>query len=245
MYICSCSGGKDSIATVILAHEHNEPLDLIVFSEVMFDDNISGELPEHIDFIKNKAFPLFESWGYKTKIVRGSKTYISCFEHVVVKGKRIGMTAGFPMAGKCSINSRCKVIPMQNYFKQFSDCIQYVGVATDEPKRLARLSSDKISLLDKYGYTEQMARELCLKYDLLSPIYQYTKRGGCWFCPNARGAELRYLRENHRELWDMLLELETRPNLIGNMWNILTKTRINDIEQGFLFEDLQITFDWW
>lgn len=60
-YIASCSGGKDSIATIILAHEHKEPLDLIIFSEVMFDDKISGELPEHIDFIKNKAFPLFES----------------------------------------------------------------------------------------------------------------------------------------------------------------------------------------
>lgn len=48
-YIASWSGGKDSTASIILAHEHNEPLDLIIFSEVMFDENISGELPEHID----------------------------------------------------------------------------------------------------------------------------------------------------------------------------------------------------
>lgn len=47
-YIASWSGGKDSTASIILAHEHNEPLDLIIFSEVMFDENISGELPEHI-----------------------------------------------------------------------------------------------------------------------------------------------------------------------------------------------------
>ena len=64
-YIASWSGGKDSTASIILAHEHNEPLDLIIFSEVMFDKNISGELPEHIDFIKNKCIPLFESWGYE------------------------------------------------------------------------------------------------------------------------------------------------------------------------------------
>ena len=64
-YIASWSGGKDSTASIIPAHEHNEPLDLIIFSEVMFDDNISGELPEHIDFIKNKAIPVFESWGYE------------------------------------------------------------------------------------------------------------------------------------------------------------------------------------
>ena len=41
----SFSGGKDSTASIILAHEHKEPLDLIIFSEVMFDENISGELP--------------------------------------------------------------------------------------------------------------------------------------------------------------------------------------------------------
>lgn len=62
-YIASFSGGKDSTATIILAHENKEPLDLILFCEVMFDDEISGELPEHIDFNKNKAFPLFNSWG--------------------------------------------------------------------------------------------------------------------------------------------------------------------------------------
>ena len=49
-YIASWSGGKDSTASIILAHDHNEPLDLIIFSEVMFDENTSGELPEHIDF---------------------------------------------------------------------------------------------------------------------------------------------------------------------------------------------------
>lgn len=36
-YIASCSFGKDSIATILLALEHDEPLDRVVFSEVMFD----------------------------------------------------------------------------------------------------------------------------------------------------------------------------------------------------------------
>ena len=56
-YIASCSFGKDSLATILLAHENNEPLDLIVWSEVMFDNNISGELQEHLDFIYKKAIP--------------------------------------------------------------------------------------------------------------------------------------------------------------------------------------------
>lgn len=46
-HVAACSFGKDSIATVILAREHNEPLDEVIYCEVMFDDEISGEVPEH------------------------------------------------------------------------------------------------------------------------------------------------------------------------------------------------------
>lgn len=67
--------------------------------------------------------------------------------------------------------------PIHDYYKQFKgyEVVQYVGIAIDEPKRLARLSKkgniDKVSLLQKYGYTEDMARKKCLEYGLLSPIY--------------------------------------------------------------------------
>lgn len=93
-YIASWSGGKDSTASIILAHENNEPLDLIIFSEVMFDKNISGELPEHIDFIKNKCISLFESWEYEVKILRSDKTYMDCFHHRTIRGKNLGIKKG-------------------------------------------------------------------------------------------------------------------------------------------------------
>lgn len=192
-YIASCSGGKDSIATIILAKENNEPLDIIIFSEVMFDENVSGEYPEHIDFIKNKAFPLFESWGYETKILHSKLNYMDIFMREPTRGKRMGtgMITGFPMAGKCQINRSVKVEPIKNFLKSCNfDFIQYIGIAADEVKRLARLEgTNKISLLKKYSYTEKMAFELCAKYDLLSPVYEFIKRGGCWFCPNARAGD--------------------------------------------------------
>ena len=180
-YICSWSGGKDSTATIILAHEHGEPIDEIIFSEVMFDDRISGELPEHIDFIKNKAIPVFESWGYKVTILHADKNYMDCFNHIVQKSKveeRNGKRAGFPMAGKCVINRECKVGIIKKYLKQIDDKIEYIGIAIDEPKRLARLDDAHISLLAKYNMTEQDAYKLCEKYDLLSPIYSFAPRGG-------------------------------------------------------------------
>ena len=230
-YIASWSGGKDSTASIILAHEHNVPLDLIIFSEVMFDKNISGELPEHIDFIKNKAIPIFESWGYETKILRSDKTYLDCFHHIATKGKGIGRKLGFLMAGKCLINRNCKMPQLIKFTNGIGDPFtQYIGIAVDQPVRMNRIvnAGNKVSLLDKYRYTEQMAFDLCREYDLLSPIYEFAPRGGCWFCPNARRAELKHLRTHHRDLWDKLLELENEPDLCGNMWNTLTRTKIHD-----------------
>ena len=50
-HVAACSFGKDSIATVILAREHNEPLDEVIYCEVMFDEEISGEVQEHTEFV--------------------------------------------------------------------------------------------------------------------------------------------------------------------------------------------------
>lgn len=242
-YIASWSGGKDSTASIILAHEHNEPLDLIIFSEVMFDENISGELPEHIDFIKNKAIPKFKEWGYEVKILHSDKTYMNCFHHRIVRGKNVGIKKGFVMVGRCDVQRDCKLRPIKHFWNGQKDFIQYIGIAIDEPARMERIanSRNQVSLLEKYGYTEQLAFDLCKKYDLLSPIYEFTTRGGCWFCPNAKYAELKHLRTNHRDLWDKLLELENEPNLVGNKWNIFTNTSIQDWEERFFWEEKQMT----
>lgn len=210
----------------------------------MFDENTSGELPEHIDFIKNTLKPKCEEWGYKFKIVRSNKTYMDCFNHIVLKSKetsRIGKRVGFPMQGKCVINRDCKVRPILRYTKSLRENIQYVGIAVDESKRLERLTDDKISILAKEGYTEAMAYDLCKQYGLLSPIYEFTKRGRCWFCPNAKFNELYHLYHHHRDLFEKLKALEKETDIIGYCWNILTKTSIYDVEQDILAHDAQLS----
>ena len=182
MYIASCSFGKDSIATILLALENNEPLDRVVFAEVMFDHErgISGEIPEHIEWIYNTAIPKLEQMGVKVDVVKSEKDYVHFFRSAVGGGRHKGKIYGFPIGGMCVINRECKVKPIHDYYRQFKDfdIAQYVGIAIDEPKRLARLSEkgkiSKVSLLQKYGYTEDMAKKKCLEYGLLSPIY----RGG-------------------------------------------------------------------
>lgn len=246
-YIASCSFGKDSIATILLAREHNEPLDEIVYCEVMFDENISGELPEHRDFIYNVAIPKFEEWGYKVTVLRSDRTYMDCFYAKNKKPRihhdRKGKIYGFPVTGKCSIQRDCKLKPINKYWKTHKDDVQYIGIAIDEPKRLERIANTKhkISLLEKYNYTEEMAKQKCIQYGLLSPIYDFTNRGGCWFCPNAKCKELRNLFDNHRILWDILLDLEDEPDKIAEIFNVITKTSIHDKDEQFRLEDAQMT----
>ena len=79
-YIASCSGGKDSVATLLRAAQHNEPLDEAVFSEVMFDKDTSGEVPEHRDFIYDRLKPFCEKeLGIKFTILHADKTYDEVF----------------------------------------------------------------------------------------------------------------------------------------------------------------------
>ena len=212
-HILSCSFGKDSIATALLALQHGEPLDELVYCEVMFSEEISGELPEHNRFIHETAIPYFEQRGIPTRVLRSEKTYLSCFYHVVTRGKTKGMLSRFPLSGRCTIQRDCKLPPIKAYQKALPpDTVQYIGIAADEPKRLARLKPGQISLLDKYHVAEPEARSMCAAEELLSPLYDFTKRGGCWFCPNASISELRHLYRYHPELWQFLLELQDVPN---------------------------------
>jgi 3'-phosphoadenosine 5'-phosphosulfate sulfotransferase (PAPS reductase)/FAD synthetase len=220
MYIASCSFGKDSIATILLALEHNEPLDRVVFSEVMFDHerNISGELPEHIEWVYNVAIPKLESMGVKVDVVKAKKDYVSLCKTILKKGKNAGRMYQLQNCFPCYANSALKIAPIKQYYTAFNkqyDITQYVGIAKDEPKRLARLKgTNKVSLLDKYGYTEQMAMDKCKEYSLLSPCYSsgYESRGGCWFCFNANIRRYINIRSDFPEYWQALRNLYYETN---------------------------------
>lgn len=219
LHIISWSGGKDSTASVILAHENGDPVDLIIMCVVDFDKSrgISGEHPEHIAWVMNYAKPLFENWGYKVVIISPEHDYIHFFYHIITKSKkpeRNGKLGGFLLGGMCRMTEQ-KTDTIHRYISQLTkEREEYVGIAIDEPERLERLNEKKgkVSLLEKYSYTEQMAKDICERYGLLSPIYKISKRGGCWFCPNQKIQEFAYLKKNYPHLWRELEKLDAEPN---------------------------------
>lgn len=71
---------------------------------------------------------------------------------------------------------------------------------------------------------------MAAEYGLLSPIYNYAKRGGCFFCPNATIKELKYLYKNNFGLFQKLKKLENKPDVIGNVFDTRKKRSLADIE---------------
>ena len=240
-HVASCSFGKDSLATILLALMHSEPLDEVVYCEVMFDDAISGEVPEHRDFIYGRAIPFLERNGIKVVVLRSEMTYIRSFYRILQKGQSAGKLNSWPLCGKCCIQRDCKLPPIRAYMRFLgSGVVQYIGIAYDEQERLTRLEAEKtISLLEKYQKTERDAADICKRAGLYSPAYAFSDRNGCFFCPNAKERELRHLYECYPDLWARLLECQGAPNKATELFN--RKERFDEIDQRFRNEDAQMS----
>lgn len=131
--IASCSFGKDSMATVLLAVRHREPLDEVIYCEVMFDKDISGEVPEHRDFIWNTAIPVIKKMGIKVTVLRGTKTYVDLFTGQITRGPKKGLLRSFPVCGRCYVQRDCKLKPIHQYQKTLPpDTVRYIGVSADD-----------------------------------------------------------------------------------------------------------------
>ena len=240
-HVASCSFGKDSLATILLALMHSEPLDEVVYCEVMFDDAISGEVPEHRDFIYGRAIPFLERNGIKVVVLRSEMTYIRSFYRVLQKGQSAGKLNSWPLCGKCCIQRDCKLPPIRAYMRSLgSGVVQYIGIAYDEQERLTRLEAEKtISLLEKFQKTARDAADICKRAGLYSPAYAFSDRNGCFFCPNAKERELRHLYECYPDLWARLLECQGAPNKATELFN--RKERFDEIDQRFRNEDAQMS----
>ena len=88
--------------------------------------------------------------------------------------------------------------------------MQYLGIAADEPERIARHQKPGFKMpLVEIGWDEAYCRRWCEENDLLSPIYTTATRGGCWFCHNQGVDQLRLLRKAYPDLWALLLKWDT------------------------------------
>ena len=228
-YVASCSFGKDSLAMLIKIKELGLPLDEVIYVDIMFDDNISGETPEMASFISKAEKILKEKFNIEVTHLKGI-TFKEQFYKVKQRGKHIGDNYGFPYTIGAWCNDRLKIQPIKEYLrKQTEPVIQYVGIAYDEPKRYERLNHQThIALLYDLKITEAEAMGICKKYDLVSPIYKTSFRGGCWFCPKQRLSQLKWLYKEHNDLWNILKDMEK-----DSFNTFKPNTTLKDLEERF------------
>lgn len=56
------------------------------------------------------------------------------------------------------------------------------------------------------GWDEATCFEIAKEMDMLSPTYTTSMRDGCWFCHNQGVNQLRLLRRNYPDYWQLLLK---------------------------------------
>ena len=228
-YVASLSFGKDSMAMIIKIKELGLPLDEVIYVDIMFDDDTSGETPEMASFISKAEKILKEKFNVEVTHLRGV-TFKEQFYKIKQRGKHIGDNYGFPYTIGAWCNDRLKMQPIKEYMrKQKEQIIQYVGIAYDEPERYERLNHEThIAPLYDLKITEKEAMEICEKYGLLSPIYKTSFRGGCWFCPKQRLSQLKWLYQEHNDLWNILRDMEK-----DSLNTFKPNTTLKDLEERF------------
>lgn len=134
-------------------------------------------------------------------------------------------------------NSGMKMKTIREYKKTVGECVEIVGIAADETKRIERKTvQGKILPLVDYGITEAMAYDICRKAGLLSPVYEQLSRPrcGCWFCHNQRIGELKALRKNNPDLWGRLLEMQADTTI-----SFKSRATLFDLDKRFAIEELK------
>lgn len=233
-HIAMCSFGKDSMAMLYIMKQHNMPIDEIVYVKIMFDQNISAELPQHEEWVNSYAIPkIKEDFGIDVKVLQAQKTYKDLFYTPITRGGRKGQNRGFPLLFGSWCHRDLKIKPVRDFLKTLGvDYQQYVGIASDECRRIDwELEQGNRMPLVEFGITEEMARDICIKYNVLSPAYEKFNRLGCWFCHKQSNNALRTVIVNYPNLFEKIEELDKDSHILYRLnlsANLIKKKLMED-----------------
>lgn len=235
LHVVSFSGGKDSTAMLLRMIEEGMKVDLILYCDTGL------EFPEMADHIRKVE----EYIGRKITIIKSEKDFMWWATEYDVTAKtyhdgvKPGETYhyGWPNRRIRYCTRELKTYVIRDYLadlRKSYDIVQYVGIAIDEPERVADLN---YPLID-WGMTEAD----CLKYSYArgfdwGGLYEIWDRVSCWCCPLQSLGDLKKLRDNRPQLWDKLREMDRRIGEKAILPYFKWQLTLSDIERRFEVED--------
>lgn len=237
-YIASLSYGKDSIAMLEVIAEHKFSLDRIAHVEIMATSGVPADLPEVVQWKQYADEVIYKRYGIRVEHIRAEKSFEDLFYRIPQRrsynAEKQGTIRGFPSLSCPWCSKELKVEVMH---KTYRGSVQYIGIAADEPERHSQLTETVRSPLVELNVTERECMEICKKINLLAPTYLQSKRSGCWFCPFQPLEQLRLLRRQHPELWNMLLKWDIDSTVPFRRRDKYHITTVTDLDKRFALED--------
>jgi 3'-phosphoadenosine 5'-phosphosulfate sulfotransferase (PAPS reductase)/FAD synthetase len=208
-HIISCSFGKDSLAMLLIMIEKKQPIDEVIF----FD---TGAEFQAIYDTRDRVLPLLSSLGIKyTELYPDMPFFYKMFEKPVKKrGTNIIHRYGYSWCGGvCRWGTSDKLRVLEKYA---NGNIEYVGLAIDEPQRVAKeRKGNKQFPLVEWAMTEKECLEYCYQKGFYWEedgirLYDILDRVSCWCCRNKNLKELKNIHSYLPTYWEKLKDLQSR-----------------------------------
>jgi len=194
-HIVSFSGGKDSTAMLLMMIEKGIKIDEIVFADTKLE---FYEMYKYIDRIENHI-------KRKITTVRTKDEFDDWFYGKWTRGVKTDKIRGMPKSVEpCYWSRQAKYNLLEKICK---GNFRYLGIASDEPKRIHYKDGYKYPLYE-WGITEKQCNKYLKERDLVNPLYEKFDRLGCWLCPKQSIKSLKALYIHYPDKWEKLKQYE-------------------------------------
>lgn len=193
--------GTNSTALLIECVKRAIKIDLILFADT------GGEKPHTYAYLK-----YFSKWlvsqGYPEIVV--VKANITLEQDCLNRKALPSLAYGFK-----SCSQRFKIQPQDKYVNSLKikdrQLVKLIGFDADEPYRASKDFEDKYRRI--YPLIEwDMGREECIE-SIKNAGLALPHKSACYFCPNSKIHEIKWLEQNHPDLLQRALEMEMNADL--------------------------------
>ncbi len=179
--------------------------------EVVFYD--TGMEFQAIYHVRDMFLPLLEERGIPFTQLGPDRPFLYDMLERPVSSPQKGEHRGYGWCGglcRWGTHDKQRIIG-----KHCGDAHVYVGIAADEPERLARLPPSKSSPLAEWGMTEADCLAFCREKGISwkeggRDLYGILDRVSCWCCCNKNRKELKNMFLYLPEYWEKLKGLQSK-----------------------------------